>query len=318
MSKTWQKIIAAALIVAAVVVTIGVILWLTPFLLLKDVMTSAYDQLIVASMPRRLAFGILLLAGTPFILAVMRLFSVRAPFLDQSWPPKKLHAFAMVGAYVGGFSIFMWYLTKDQHFMPGQKDYVCVVDYRFFERDGLCPMHGKPLQAVTPEIVEIIQSVKKNGAPHEVTLGANGPFVDPTTGQPAIWFSERSGQLVPYSGPGFDPVTGARLAAATPERVARFRQGILMAESEQREQAARAERERQEAARRAALAAEARRMAASLERDPGNADLAYKLGELYARAGDRGKAIDAYKKAVWIDPAYDQARAAIRRLGGAP
>jgi hypothetical protein len=318
MSKTWQKILVAALIVAATVLTVGFILWLTPFVLIKNVMTSAYQQLLLASVPRRMAFGILLLAGTPFILAIMRLFSVRAPFLDVAWPPKKLHAFALVGVYLGVFSIFMYALTRNQHFVPGQKDYVCVVDYKFFEHDGLCPVHGKPLQAVTPEIVEIVEGVRKHGPPHGIELGPEGPFVDASTGQPAVWFGERDGRLVPYNGPGFDPVTAARLLPATPDLVQRFRAHGMRAETLQRVQAAQAESERKDAARRDALEAEARSLARRLERDPGNANLAFQVGQLYAQAGDRTKAIDAFKKALWIDPNMDEARVAIHRLDRAP
>ncbi len=318
MNKTLQKILVAALILVAVVVTIGFLMWLTPFLLIKDVMTSAYQQLVMASVPRRMAFGILLLAGTPFILAIMRLFSLRAPFLDDVWPPKKLHAFVLVGLYVGGFSVFMYALTRDQHFIPGQKDYVCVVDYKFFEHDGVCPVHGKPLQAVTPEIVEIIQGVKKHGVPREIALGTEGPFVNAATGQPAVWFGEREGRLVAYNGPGFDPISAARLVPATPDLVTRFRDNGLRVQAQQREQESLARAQQQDAARRSALEAQARSLAQRLERDPGDANLAYRMGQLYAQAGDRGKAIDAYKKALWIDPNMDQARNALQRLGRTP
>ncbi len=316
MSKTWQKILAAALILCAVVLAIGFILWLTPFLLIKSIMADAYRQLILASVPRRLAFGILLLAGTPFILAMMRLFSLRAPFLDDVWPPKKLHAFALVGLYVGGFSLFMYGLTKDQHFAPGQKDYVCVVDYKFFEHDGLCPVHGKELQAVTPEIVEIVQGVKRHGLPHEIDIGPDGPFVDAATGQPMVWFGEREGRLVPYSGPGFDPINAARLSPATPDLVARFRESGLRVQAQEQERHSRDAAEERALARRDALEMRARSLEQGLVRDPGNAELAYSVGELYARAGDRGKAIEAFKKALWIDPGMEKARSAIKRLGG--
>jgi hypothetical protein len=318
MSRMWQKILVAALIVAAIVLAVGFMMWLMPFLLIKNVMTTAYQQLILASMPRRLAFGVLLIAGTPFILAVMRLFSLRAPFLDDVWPPKKLHAFALVGLYVGGFSVFMFFLTRDQHFMPGQKDYICTVDYKFYEREGVCPVHGKPLQAVTPEIVEIVQHVEKHGAPHAITLGSDGPFVDAATGQPAVWFGEQDGRLIPYSGPGFDPVSGARLVAATPEVVARFRQDGLAQRAEEQEAVAQAAARRQEDARHAELLREAQGLAAQFQRDPDNSDLACRVGQAYARAGDRSAAIAAYRKALWIDPSMDQAREAIRRLGGNP
>jgi tetratricopeptide repeat protein len=257
-----------------------------------------------------------LLAGTPFILAIMRLFSVRAPFLDDVWPPKKLQAFALVGVYVGAFSVFMYMLTRDQYFIPGEQHFVCVVDYKFFEHGGICPTHGKPLQEVTPDIVEIVQGVKKHGPPHAIALGSEGPFVNAATGQPAVWFGERDGMLVPYNGPGFDPIKAVRLQPATQAMVARYRNDLLQVHAAQEEEAARREQERRAAAQRGALLAQARALAQRLERDPGNADLAYRLGQLYAQAGDRGKAIESFKKALWIDPTMDEAKAAIRRLGG--
>lgn len=318
MSKTWQKILAFAVIGAAIVVFVLFLLWLSPFLVIKNVLTSAYQQLVLASVPRRMAFGILLLAGTPFILAVMRMFGARAPFLDDQWPPKKLHAVALVGVYVGGFSLLMWALTRDQHFMPGQKDFVCVVDYKFFEHDGLCPVHGKALQPVTPEVVEIVQGVRKHGPPHEIDLGPDGPFVSAATGQPAVWFGERDSRLVAYSGPGFDAITGARLRPATPDLVERFRGGLLAQAESRRAEAARADAARQAADRLAALESRARSLESDLARDPGNADLAYRIGQLYEQAGERGRALDAYKKALWIDPSMDAARSASRRLGGRP
>ena len=318
MSKTWQKIIVAALIVGGLILTIGFLLWLSPFLLIKNVMSSAYQQLVMASMPRRMAFGVLLIAGTPFILAILRLFSVRAPFLDDVWPPKKLHAFAMVGVYVGAFSVFMYVLTRNQHFMPGQKDYVCVVDYKFFEHDGVCPVHGKPLRPVTPETIELLEGVKKHGPPHESALGSEGPFVDASTGQPAVWFGERDGRLVPYSSPGFDPITAARLEPASSELVARFRQEQQVLQAAQHEADLRAESLRRETARRGTLMAEARNLESRLSSDPGNADLAFRIGEAYSRAGERARAIEAYKKALWLDPGMDRATQAIRRLGATP
>ena len=314
----WQKDLVAALIVAGLVLVAGFMLWLTPFLMIRNVMNTAYEQLLMASVPRRLAFGVLLVAGTPFILAVMRLFSLRAPFLDGVWPPKKLHAFVLIGLYVGGFSLLLFYLTRDQHFMPGQKDYICCVDYQFYERAGVCPVHGRPLEVVTPEVVEIVRSVKKHGAPHPISLGPDGPFVDAATGQPVVWFGEQDGCLIPYNGPGFDPVSGARLLTATPDVVERFRQDRLDQEALEQTAAAEVAAQREQDARRAALVEEARRLSAQLEQDPDNADLAYRIGQAYSWAGDRSAAIAAYRKALWIDPGMDQARDAIRRLRGSP
>ena len=169
MSRMWQKVLVAALIVAGLVLVAGFMLWLTPFLMIRNVMNTAYEQLLMASVPRRLAFGVLLVAGTPFILAVMRLFSLRAPFLDGVWPPKKLHAFVLIGLYVGGFSLLLFYLTRDQHFMPGQKDYICCVDYQFYERAGVCPVHGRPLEVVTPDALGV------DVAPRLAILGVAEP-----------------------------------------------------------------------------------------------------------------------------------------------
>ncbi|RMD47398.1 MAG: sel1 repeat family protein, partial [Alphaproteobacteria bacterium] len=90
---------------------------------------------------------------------------------------------------------------------------------------------------------------RRRAAPPERVTAEEPAFFDPRTGAPRIWFSRGpEGTLRLFDKPGFDPVTGAELAPATPEIAAEWQR--------QRARERAAARERAEAATRCdALAA---------------------------------------------------------------
>lgn len=321
MSRTLQKVVVASLIALCVVLALLFLLWLSPWLAIKGILEAAYADLLAASVPWRLAVALLALAAPPFVLALIRLTSAKAPFLDEKWPPKKLHAALIVCAYIGVFSISMYFLTRNQVFGAGAARWVCTKEYEFYERAGVCPYHGRRLLAVTPELIETIRYVEKHGPPKPILLGPEGPFRNSANGDPLVWFGvSLDGRLRPYSGPGFDEISGEPLRAADAALIAQFQsdaaqEADVRARAEQeedaRQRARQAERDRAES-----LAREIQSVQQMLGASPQDAALHYRLGQLLVRQGRTTDAARAFKQALWYDPNHAQAREALSRIGG--
>jgi hypothetical protein len=293
--KLFKVIGILVLLVAAAVLTVI----LAPWLWLRDLLSQANRELIAVGVPPKLAFGLVALGSIPFVLAFMRMFGKRAPFLDKLWPPSKLAAFIMVMSYVGSFSILTWYLSTKVAFAvptaPGEKGFVqqyycpsdfsvfakagscpdhdkpllkvvkyyCPVEFEYFEGSGVCPEHGKDLFIVTP-VVAWVKSQKEKGVdvtPRMVELAADGPFYNTGNGFPVVFFGRGlDSRLRPFNFPGVDGSTGAPLREPTPGLIGSW---YSQRRAELDSLRAQAEREQALAEQREAAARAARRSGAA-------------------------------------------------------
>lgn len=315
-----QKLVLAIVVVLLIVAVLLFLLWLSPWLAIKSVLEMVFKDLLAASVPWRIAVAILAIAAPPFVLALMRLTSARAPFLDETWPPKKLHAAMIVCVYIGAFSIAMYFMTRNQVFGAGRARWVCTKDYQLYERDGPCPYHGRTLLAVTPELVETIDYVKKHGAPQVIEVGADGPFRNSANGDPVVWFfADDGGKITPYGGPGFDEITGGPLRAATPELIEAYRGQVLARQAKEstarRDEAQRQQRVEQARASALALSRQIEGVRLGLAGSPKDASLYFQLGQLLVRQGDRSAAAQAFQRALWYNPNHEGAKSALESLG---
>jgi len=253
--KLAKALVILAVLIAAVVLTV----MLGPWLWLKQILDDATRDLIGAAVPVKLATGLMVLGGIPFILAFMRMFGKRPPFLDKSWPNSKLAALVIVMIYAGGFPILIWYLSNKVAFAvpatEGQRGFVqeyycsvdfavfakagecpehgrallkvvkhyCPIDFEYFDGAGTCPRHGKDLQIVTPVVVSVKQQREKGTdvTPRIIEVAPEGPFFDTRSGFPIVFFGQGlDGRWRAFSFPGVDGSTGAPLREPTPALIA--------------------------------------------------------------------------------------------------
>ncbi len=252
--------LAKALAILAVLATAAVLtVMIGPWVWLQQILESSKRELLGAGVPAKLAAGLMILGGIPFVLAFMRMFGKRPPFLDKSWPNSKLAALIIVLVYAGAFPILIWHLSDRVAFaiprIEGEKGFeqrfycsadfseftkpgtcpehgrpllkvvklYCPVDLEYFEGAGVCPRHGKDLQIVTPVVVSVKEQRgrRTDVTPRMIELSPDGPFYATATGFPIAFFGQGlDGRLRAFNYPGVDGSTGAPLREPTPALIA--------------------------------------------------------------------------------------------------
>jgi hypothetical protein len=220
MPSEQSKLLKAIGIIAFVVLLVVVVLWATPWLMVQAMLITAKDKLVDAGVPDQLATGLMWLLGVPFALAFFRAVNPLPGGKGPGWPKSRPVATGIVGTYVGCFYIALFLLGGP----PAGSRYYCPVGcIQYFKKAGVCPKHLVPLKPLT---AQALVSAKRNGCkgPQRIeNLGPDGPFRDIETGAVLVYFGhDHRSRLVPYDGPGYDPVNGVELVAADPIAIAAY------------------------------------------------------------------------------------------------
>lgn len=150
-----------------------------------------------------------------------------------------------------GYNLTLYAATKDASFGfksgTASKYYaVTPTGVHFFDRPGVDPAYGIPLQPVTPENIRNLELLKKGE--FVAVDPAAARFFNPITGKAELWYSKGDdGALTFYDKPGFDLNTGAPLQPVTPQIYGEWKKA--------RDAAEKAKRAAAEAAEKAGLAA---------------------------------------------------------------
>jgi len=148
------------------------------------------------------------------------------------------------------YNLTLYAATKDASFGfqsgTANKYYaITPTGVRFYDRPGVDPSYGIPLQPVTPENIRNLELLRRGEFVPVDPLAAR--FFNPITGAAELWFTrDGAGPFTFYDKPGYDPKTGATLQPVT--------HAVYLEWKKAREDAAKARR-----------AAEERRTAAELE-----------------------------------------------------
>lgn len=190
-------------------------------------------------------------------------------FLPFYWAVKQVlyHPFSSRKRWAGivvllliavGYNVGLYAATKDASFgfksgVASKYYAVTPVGVRFFDRPGVDPNYGIPLQPVTRENIRDLELLRQGEfAPVDP---AAARFFNPITGQAELWsVKDEQGFLVFYDKPGFDPRSGAALQPVTAGIYAEWKRARDAAD-----QARKKAEEAAEAARRAALTEKARK-----------------------------------------------------------
>jgi len=209
----WHVALEKAIRIAFVLAVI--VLMALPFALVADKVTLwQLYVFFVKWLEQKLPWNQYLVQSLVLVLLLPFLYAVQLSLFTRSRAKRRLGTILLISMAVG-FNLMFYFATKPIVF----DKYYGIENNRIviYDRSGLDPQTGKPLQKVTPVITKIYELQEQ---------GMRIASVDPHTsdwfssldGEPVLWYSRfPNGELAFYNMPGNDPRTGDPLTPVTRE-----------------------------------------------------------------------------------------------------
>ena len=163
-----------------------------------------------------------------FTFVIFAILVVGFRYCVSIYYKRRLLGLAIVGVFLVGNSLLLWWGTRNEAFTQGKVATKCFVITRtaitFGEHPGTDPTTGEDCVLVTPEIAEQINAYANGRRP--ARIASNNPtFFDRATGWPVVWYvvGEKD-EVQLFDLMGFDPESGQRLLPISPKVAAVWKQ----------------------------------------------------------------------------------------------
>ncbi len=210
-----KKILIPAGITLGVILIIGLLIYMLaiPFNIL--IIGKLYSNIVarivnLTGINQWLVKGIVIIALIPLIWVIPHLY----------WGKYKKSARAIALLYFGVFFLSLFFLSKDINFAHSGSDQIkkwyalTPEGVKFYDSAGVDTDYGITLRPVTPEVIRNLKLLQKGD--FKPINPANAQFFNPITGAAQVWFYKYpDGNYEFYDKPGYHPITGEPLQAAT-------------------------------------------------------------------------------------------------------
>jgi hypothetical protein len=189
------------------------VLMVLPFALVADKVTLwQLDDLFVKWLEPKLPWNRYLIQSLVLVLLLPFLYAARLSLFSRNREKRRLGTMLLISIAVG-FNLMLYFVTQNIAF----DKWYWIENNRIviYDRPGLDPQTGRPLQKVTPVIAQIYENQKRGIKITRVDPGSADWFSS-IDGEPTLWFDRLpGGELALYNQPGNDPHTGDSLSPVT-------------------------------------------------------------------------------------------------------
>ena len=208
----WQAALKKTIRIACVLALI--VLVLLPIALIADKVTLwQIYSFFVGRLEEKLSWNRYIIQALVLIFLMPFLYAVPLSLSARNKHKRRVGTIILISLAVG-FNLMFYYATRQIVFDKcyGVENNQIVL----YDRPGLDPQTGKPLQKVTRVIMQIYE-LQKQGVVMAQADPNTKPWFGSIDGEPMLWYSRRSpsGELVFYNMPGNDPRTGDPLLPVT-------------------------------------------------------------------------------------------------------
>lgn len=214
-----KKIIYIVISITLLILILAIILPKFPIAIVKKTFNYAAQNFEnVSGLSPWLIKGILVFALFPFYWALLELFKIKIPFINNKKTFKKT-AKIVILAYTGLFFLTMFFLSRGTYFghFKGEaiKYYALTPEgIRFFDSPGFDSKYGIELKPVTSDMMVKFQKKTLGMQPKRIDIEEikNIEFFDPITGDAKIWYYlDNNGNYEFFNGPGFHAIYNVEL-----------------------------------------------------------------------------------------------------------
>lgn len=219
MEKGKNKIFIIVISIILLILILAIVLPKFPIAILNKTFNYAAQNFEnVSGLSPWLIKGILVFALFPFYWALLELFKIKIPFINNKKSFKKT-AKIVILAYTGLFFLTMFFLSRGTYFghFKGEaiKYYALTPEgIRFFDSPGFDSKYGIELKPVTSDMMVKFQKKTLGMQPKRIDIEEikNMEFFDPITGEAIIWYYlDNNGNYEFFNGPGFHSLYNVEL-----------------------------------------------------------------------------------------------------------
>jgi hypothetical protein len=187
----------------------------------------------ISGLSHLLVKGILVFVLIPFYWALLEVSRINVRLFSAKRSHRKLGKIVIV-TYAGLFFLAMFFLSRGTYFghFKGEaiKYYANTPEgIRFFDSPGFDPKYGIELKPVTPDMMGKYQKRLQGMIPTRIPVESMDgfEFFDPITGEPKVWYySDDTGIIEFFNGPGYHPTFNIELKPVTLEVIQGYKQTL--------------------------------------------------------------------------------------------
>jgi hypothetical protein len=215
-------------------IILAIILPKFPIFVVKRTFNYATQNIVnISGLSHWLVKGILVFVLIPFYWGLLEVSRINVRLFSAKRSHRKLGKIVIV-TYAGLFFLAMFFLSRGTYFghFKGEaiKYYANTPEgIRFFDSPGFDPKYGIELKPVTPDMMGKYQKRLQGMIPKRIPVESMDgfEFFDPITGEPKVWYySDDTGIIEFFNGPGYHPTFNVELKPVTLEVIQGYKQTL--------------------------------------------------------------------------------------------